>query len=188
MVSSVSGVERYRCTACGKLKPITEFYRNGKYVHHLCKPCYKLAVVERRKRRAGKLPPEQGEKYCSTCRRLLPITEFYVNRCYGRSQSSCKECTKKAAAAKKTELRRDPEYRRQENEKWMRRYNTNEEFKAKHNSKAAERKRKARAKAKAEATEQVCRNCWLYPCFRGIENMTTNFALTCRKWHLKGKG
>lgn len=116
----------------------------------------------------------------------LAALVFFVNRCYGRSQSSCKECTKKAAAAKKTELRRDPEYRRQENEKWMRRYNTNEEFKAKHNAKAAERKRKARAKAKAEATEQVCRNCWLYPCFRGIENMTTNFALTCRKWHLKG--
>ena len=79
------GVEKHRCRGCGKLKPVTEFYRNGKYVHYLCKPCYKFAVVQRRKIREGRMPPEQGEKYCSTCRRLLPITEFYVNRCYGRS-------------------------------------------------------------------------------------------------------
>lgn len=32
---------------------------------------------------------------------------------------------------------------------------------------------------------QVCRNCWLYPCFKGIENFSTNFALTCRSWKLK---
>ena len=32
---------------------------------------------------------------------------------------------------------------------------------------------------------QVCSKCWLYPCFRGIENFTTNFALTCRSWKLK---
>ena len=32
---------------------------------------------------------------------------------------------------------------------------------------------------------KLCHNCWLYPCFRGIENFTTNFALTCRSWKLK---
>lgn len=32
---------------------------------------------------------------------------------------------------------------------------------------------------------QVCHNCWLYPCFKGIENFSTNFALTCRRWKLK---
>lgn len=32
---------------------------------------------------------------------------------------------------------------------------------------------------------KVCSNCWLYPCFKGIENFTTNFALTCRSWKLK---
>ncbi|MDY5380311.1 MAG: hypothetical protein SPG73_04055 [Sodaliphilus sp.] len=29
------------------------------------------------------------------------------------------------------------------------------------------------------------RNCWLYTCFKGIENFSTNFALTCRSWKLK---
>ena len=32
---------------------------------------------------------------------------------------------------------------------------------------------------------KVCINCWLYPCFKGIENFSTNFALTCRSWKLK---
>ena len=32
---------------------------------------------------------------------------------------------------------------------------------------------------------KVCSNCWLYPCFKGIENFSTNFALTCRSWKLK---
>ena len=32
---------------------------------------------------------------------------------------------------------------------------------------------------------KVCHNCWLYPCFKGIDNFSTNFALTCRSWKLK---
>ena len=34
---------------------------------------------------------------------------------------------------------------------------------------------------------RVCRNCWLYPCFSGIENMSSNLAKTCKSWHLRGK-
>lgn len=181
------GIEKRKCVGCGRLLPVTEFYRNGKYIRDLCKPCYNVSVARRRLLRQGKMPPEQAEKYCATCRRLLPITEFYPNRSYGRSQSSCKECVKKKAAERKTELRRDPEYRRKENERWMHKYNTNEEFKAKHNARAADRKRKARAKAKADATERVCRNCTNYPCFNGIETMSSNLAATCKRWHLKGK-
>lgn len=30
---------------------------------------------------------------------------------------------------------------------------------------------------------RVCRNCWLYPCFSGIENMSSNLAKTCKSWH-----
>ena len=35
---------------------------------------------------------------------------------------------------------------------------------------------------------KVCRNCWKYPCFKGIENMSSNLALTCYRWRLKRKG
>ena len=32
---------------------------------------------------------------------------------------------------------------------------------------------------------QVCKNCWLFPCFSGMENLSSNFALTCKKFKLK---
>lgn len=31
---------------------------------------------------------------------------------------------------------------------------------------------------------QVCKNCVNYPCFRGIENLSSNFALTCKRWRM----
>ena len=33
--------------------------------------------------------------------------------------------------------------------------------------------------------DQVCRNCVNYPCFRGIENLSSNFAVTCKRWRMK---
>ena len=32
---------------------------------------------------------------------------------------------------------------------------------------------------------KACRNCWLYPCFTGIENMSSNLAETCKSFRLK---
>lgn len=32
---------------------------------------------------------------------------------------------------------------------------------------------------------RLCCDCWLYPCFTGIENMSSNLALTCQKYHRK---
>ena len=32
---------------------------------------------------------------------------------------------------------------------------------------------------------QVCKNCVDYPCFRGIDTMSSNLALTCPKWRMK---
>lgn len=32
---------------------------------------------------------------------------------------------------------------------------------------------------------QVCKNCWLFPCFSGMENLSSNFALTCKKFKIK---
>ena len=34
---------------------------------------------------------------------------------------------------------------------------------------------------------RVCRNCWLYPCFNGIDTMSSNLAVTCKSWHLRCK-
>lgn len=32
---------------------------------------------------------------------------------------------------------------------------------------------------------QVCKNCVNYPCFRGMDNLSSNFALTCKRWRMK---
>lgn len=32
---------------------------------------------------------------------------------------------------------------------------------------------------------QVCKNCAKFPCFPGFENLSSNFALTCKKFKLK---
>lgn len=32
---------------------------------------------------------------------------------------------------------------------------------------------------------RYCKDCWLYPCFQGIDNFSTNFALKCQNWHPK---
>ena len=34
----------------------------------------------------------------------------------------------------------------------------------------------------------ACRNCWLYPCFRGIDTMASNLAKTCKSYKFKYRG
>lgn len=33
--------------------------------------------------------------------------------------------------------------------------------------------------------KQVCKNCVKYPCFPGMDNLSSNFALTCKRWRMK---
>ena len=103
-----------RCNVCGEEKPVSEFYKHGKYVSQPCKACSKNASKLR----------WQAEK--ERKRRL-------------------------AERASKT---------------------------------AAEKRRSRKGVKDAEL---VCRNCWLYLCFRGIDTMSSNLAETCISWHLRGK-
>lgn len=32
---------------------------------------------------------------------------------------------------------------------------------------------------------RLCCDCWLYPCFSGMDAISSNLALTCQKWHRK---
>lgn len=32
---------------------------------------------------------------------------------------------------------------------------------------------------------RLCCDCWLYPCFDGMDSISTNLALTCQKYHRK---
>lgn len=130
---------------------------------------------------------DQEEKYCSCCRQLKPTSEFYFDKSRGRSHSVCKRCANRSSKERIKKYREDPEYRRKENERWMRYYHTNEEFRERHKRRAAERERVKRAKQKHESIEQACRNCVNYPCFEGMENIESNLAETCKSWHLRDK-
>ena len=88
-----------------------------------------------------------------------------------RSQSVCKQCSKHDGGAFSKHLRECAEYKHMENERQKRK--TAE-------IKARERKRRRNAQA-----GRFCKDCWLYPCFQGIDNFSTNFALKCQNWHPK---
>ena len=32
---------------------------------------------------------------------------------------------------------------------------------------------------------RLCCDCWLYPCFDGMDSISSNLALTCQKYHRK---
>ena len=61
-----------------------------------CRPCAKIALVERMTKlaesRKGVPLIQQSEKECRTCKKILPVTEFYKHKL--QYQSDCKECCK----------------------------------------------------------------------------------------------
>lgn len=158
VVPAVPGITEQRCRVCGQTKPASEFYRSGKYLSHECKVCTRERIKISRTLRAGSWDGlrEQREKFCPRCKRLLPIKEFYVHA-YGRSQSICKECDKKVATEPNARLRED----------------------------GMRNKRSVELRRETEAKARICPNCGYYPCFQGMENISSNLAETCKSWHLK---
>ena len=138
----MSGVETRQCINCGRVLPITEFYKNGGGYHkHECKECYRERANERKKAKLAGIPPKKRIDKAKMLKMYadgIPVPDI------------AKACNA--------------------SEHTVRQYAAGTGIK---------RERADRA--------QVCRNCWLYPCFKGIENFETNFALTCRSWHLRGK-
>ena len=227
VVSAVSGVETRRCTTCGRVLPITVYYRNGggRYRHE-CKDCCRERARERRRAHRADQP---GVRRCKKCGKEKPISEFYF-RTHGIS-SLCMEC-ERANAREYYHVHEETATQEQKDKR--RAYQA--KYRAEHREQLNEyqrvRRRKAgglpqkrvdkkkilkmyaegvpvqeiaqecnstprsvmalanRAGVKRETRvnqAQVCRNCWLYPCFRGIDTMSSNLALTCRRWHLRGK-
>ena len=227
VVSAVSGVETRRCTTCGRVLPITEFYKSGggRYKSK-CKDCCRERASERRRAHRADQP---GVRRCKKCGKEKPISEFYF-RTHGIS-SLCMECERTNA---REYYHVHAETATQEQKDKRRAYQA--KYRAEHREQLNEyqrvRRRKAgglpqkrvdkkkilkmyaegvpvqeiaqecnstprsvmalanRAGVKRETRvnqAQVCRNCWLYPCFRGIDTMSSNLALTCRRWHLRGK-
>lgn len=166
-------------------------------------------------------------KYCSKCRALKPLSEYYQRK-NGTYPSTCKDCERERARE-----RYHSRYETKDGRKKI--LKSRARYRKAHQEELAEaqmlRRRKAGIMPKRRLDRQkilkmyvkghpvekiaeecgtkvqtvrqyaseahvhrerydrarVCRNCWKYPCFKGIENFETNFALTCRSWHLRGK-
>lgn len=97
-------------------------------------------------------------KVCNKCNRELPEEAFYSKR----KSNTCYECFKKK--------QREYERNRKEKIRQMRVDLTRKEYEKK--------KREEKKKSKANVT--TCKNdCKRYPCFSGIDNLKSNFTLTC---------
>lgn len=91
------------CSACGRSKPLDQFYRNRSKPDgrvHLCKPCWSQYQKERRLTRRyldaldAAPPPIPGDmKRCSSCRRILPLESFRPNASKPMGRAAyCLEC------------------------------------------------------------------------------------------------
>ena len=102
---------------------------------------------------------------CKKCGRDLPPEAYYVRI----SKSICYDCVKA----------RQAEYAR--SKKVMER---SAELQRLRRERIAREQEREQEKAKAKANVNTCKkDCLRYPCFQGIDNLKTNFALTCVKFN-----
>lgn len=172
----MSGVMTYQCQHCGEVKLISEFYHRKDGSHSKwCKACYRARAREYH-RRVYSMPEGRAKllarqaKYRAEHREELNEAKRLRRRTAGimpKRRLDRQKILKMYAKGYPVE-------------KIAEECGTNVGTVRKYASKAhVRRERYNRAK--------VCRNCWKYPCFKGIENFETNLALTCRSWHLRGK-
>lgn len=93
-------METKKCTKCGRELPTTEFYvnkRNKDGLCNCCKECQhqiylnsknktKVATTKNNVRKANLALSPNGERKCSKCGKVLPISEFYSGH------TRCKSC------------------------------------------------------------------------------------------------
>lgn len=87
-----------KCCDCGEVKSITEFHTNDTYKYGVmpyCKsPCaQRRNQIRRDSFRETFVPVTEGERCCSKCKRVLPVTEFGARpEVKSGIQSHCKQC------------------------------------------------------------------------------------------------
>lgn len=172
----MSGVMTYQCQHCGEVKLISEFYHRKDGSH---------------------------SKWCKACHRAW--AREYERRAYSTPEGRAKRLAQKAKyrAEHREEIKEAERLRRRtagimprrrlDRQKILKMYADGipvpDIAKACNASEHTVRHYAAGTGIKRERADRarVCRNCWKYPCFKGIENFEANFALTCRSWHLRGK-
>lgn len=108
--------ETKRCRFCGTIKFLTDFYeftsRKDGSKHHdsYCKKCrsYANSKAYRNSQRERidaiqslKASVRENEKYCPRCKRVLPLSDFYIVKSTGKPVSFCKECSRERSRSYK---------------------------------------------------------------------------------------
>lgn len=118
-VISYTHPETKTCTHCGKLKPVSEFYKNKRTHDGLttqCKECiltYQTDYLKRKKKEKAQKEPERKVKIktlikdklkrkqykvCARCLKKLPVEKFTTNSTSKDGlQSYCQECGREYA-------------------------------------------------------------------------------------------
>ena len=108
--------------------------------------------------------------FCPKCRRLLPLSLFYQYK-NGRRSGYCKRCTSMLTADRIRKKREDPVFRAKEAAQRRERYRNDEAF-----------RQRDIVRHRLKRLPKECPNCTHYPCFDGIENISSNLALTCHSY------
>lgn len=166
----------YQCQHCGEVKLITEFYHKKDGSHSKwCKACDRARAREyHRKMYATKEGREkklaQRARYRAEHREELKEAKMLRRRADGI-----------------------PPRHRLDRQKILKMYADGipvpDIAKACNTSERTVRQYAVGTGIKRERADRarVCRNCWLYPCFNGIDTMSSNLAVTCKSWHLRCK-
>lgn len=172
----MSGVMTFQCQHCGEVKLISEFYHRKDGSH---------------------------SKWCKVCDRAR--AREYSRRVYSTPEGRTKRLAQRAKyrAEHREQLKEDQRLRRRkagimprhrlDRQKILKMYAEGHPV-----EKIAEdcittvkvvRSYASKAHVRRERYDRakVCLNCWLYPCFNGIDTMSSNLAVTCKSWHLRGK-
>src|SRR5258708_7457927 len=108
------GVTEKECRGCHKVKSLQDFYPFVGGVYGRAAQCKKCSREFKRKyddrprktdRRRGYIAEDKSEKQCSTCKVIMPISEFYPNKSRpGGFSSSCKECGYRTRVGRKLKV------------------------------------------------------------------------------------
>lgn len=131
---------------------------------------------------ARKEAADTGRFYCSVCKRILTAEAFTAD---GRQYKVCNTCREKERRKRKERGETPPENRQPKSPHGTgSRYDYHRQYYAEHHNEMKVQQVSRRSKPDP-VPDKVCDKCWLHPCFEGMENISSNLALTCQKFHEK---
>lgn len=122
---SLVDIGRKKCSQCGAIKALQEFYKNRSGLggrEAICKECKGKQHAESKGKlhiymhnREKSLLIEEGKKRCISCNKILPLSAFHKSKTHSAGvKSTCKECHRKYY--KKYEQQDEVKKRRRERE------------------------------------------------------------------------